>query len=101
MSVLAALSLFVGKYPLALGRLLDGDAMQWRVFWTLRFSRTVVGIGASEKLSVLSRPPFQSRFHSTGKTFIANGFSALPAVMLTTGVAAVSSPLTTFIIDIL
>lgn len=42
--ILAAASLFVGKYPLSLEKLLQGDGMQWRVFWTLRCSRTVVGV---------------------------------------------------------
>ena len=41
---LAVASLFVGKYPLSLEKLLAGDGMQWRVFLTLRLSRTVVGI---------------------------------------------------------
>lgn len=41
---LAVASLFVGKYPLSLDRLLAGDDMQWRVFLTLRLSRTVVGM---------------------------------------------------------
>lgn len=41
---LACISLFVGKYPLSLEKLLSGDEMQWRVFLTLRCSRTVVGI---------------------------------------------------------
>ena len=42
--LLAAGSLFVGKYPLSLPLLLAGDAMQWRVFLTLRLSRTAVGV---------------------------------------------------------
>lgn len=42
--VLACASLFVGKYPLSVQKLLDGDAMQWRVFLTLRLSRTLVGV---------------------------------------------------------
>ena len=41
---LAVAGLFVGKYPLSLEKLLSGDAMQWRVFLTLRLSRTVVGV---------------------------------------------------------
>lgn len=41
---LAAASLFVGKYPLSLRLLLDGDAMQMRVFLTLRLSRVLVGL---------------------------------------------------------
>ena len=42
--VLACASLFVGKYPLSLQKLLSGDAMQWRVFLILRLSRTLVGV---------------------------------------------------------
>ena len=41
---LAALSLFVGKYPLSITQLLEGNKMQWHVFWTLRASRTLVGL---------------------------------------------------------
>ena len=44
MIVLAVASLFVGKYPLSIQGLLDGDPMQWRIFGTLRVSRTVVGV---------------------------------------------------------
>lgn len=36
-------SLFVGKYPLSIGLLLEKDPMQWSVFWNLRFSRVLVG----------------------------------------------------------
>ena len=42
--VLAIVSLYVGKYPLSIEKLLAGDDMQWRVFITLRLSRTIVGI---------------------------------------------------------
>ena len=41
---LAVVSLFVGKYPLSIEKLLAGDEMQRRVFWMLRFSRTIVGV---------------------------------------------------------
>jgi len=44
MIVLAAVSLFVGKYPLTVSGILSGDEMQRRVFLTLRCSRTVVGL---------------------------------------------------------
>lgn len=44
MITFAVISLFVGKYPLSIKLLLAGDEMQWRVFWMLRFSRTIVGI---------------------------------------------------------
>lgn len=43
LGALAVCSLFIGKYPLSLDKLLAGDANQLRVFWTLRFSRTVIG----------------------------------------------------------
>ena len=44
MIALAVIGLFIGKYPLSLEKLIAGDEMQWRVFWMLRFSRTVVGV---------------------------------------------------------
>lgn len=44
MIVLMCISLFVGKYPLTMDGLLSGNDMQWRIFLTLRLSRTVVGI---------------------------------------------------------
>lgn len=44
LTVLTIASLFVGKYPLSMEKLLDGDGMQWRVFLTLRFSRTITGV---------------------------------------------------------
>jgi iron complex transport system permease protein len=44
MITLACISLFVGKYPLLAEKLLAGDPLQWRVFLTLRCSRTIVGM---------------------------------------------------------
>ena len=41
---LAIISLFVGKYPLSIEKLLSKDELQWRVFLTLRLSRTIVGV---------------------------------------------------------
>jgi len=41
---IAVVGLFVGKYPLSFSKLLAGDEMQWRVFLTLRLTRTVVGV---------------------------------------------------------
>lgn len=37
------ISLFIGKYPLSLEKLKANDALQWSVFWNLRFSRVLVG----------------------------------------------------------
>ena len=42
--ILVGTSLFVGKYPLSLEKLLSGDALHMRVFLTLRLSRTLVGL---------------------------------------------------------
>ena len=49
---LAVAGLFVGKYPLSLENLLAGVAVQWRVFLTLRLSRTVVGVVGGFALGV-------------------------------------------------
>ena len=50
--VLTAASLFVGKYPLAIDQLFAGNEMHWRVFMTLRCSRTVVGVAGGFALGV-------------------------------------------------
>lgn len=44
LAALSIISLFVGKYPLSIEGLLSGNTMQWRVFLTLRLSRTVVAL---------------------------------------------------------
>ena len=44
LALLAAGSLFIGKYPLSLEKLIAGDALQQRVFWTLRWSRSIMGV---------------------------------------------------------
>ena len=49
---LTAASLFVGKYPLAMDQLLAGNEMHWRVFVTLRCSRTLVGVVGGFALGV-------------------------------------------------
>ena len=51
--VLAAASLAVGKYPLSIEKLLAGNELQWRVFVTLRLSRTVVGVLGGFALNLL------------------------------------------------
>ncbi len=42
--LLTALSLFIGKYPLTFEGVFSGDSQQLRVFWTLRFPRTLMGV---------------------------------------------------------
>ena len=49
---LAAASLMVGKYPLSMDKLLAGNELQWRVFVTLRLSRTIVGLVGGFALGV-------------------------------------------------
>ena len=49
---LAVTSLFVGKCPLAIDQLLAGNEMHWRVFVTLRCSRTIVGVVGGFALGV-------------------------------------------------
>lgn len=44
MIALAAASLFIGKYPLSMAELMGGNEMHWRVFWSLRVSRSVMGV---------------------------------------------------------
>lgn len=43
-STLAVISLFVGKYPLTLSGILNGEDIQRQVFLQLRLSRTIMGI---------------------------------------------------------
>ena len=50
--ILTAVSLLVGKYPLSIEQLLAGDPMQWRVFLTLRCTRTLVGLVGGFALGV-------------------------------------------------
>ena len=49
---LAIVSLYIGKYPLSMEKLLAGDDLQWRVFFSLRLSRTIVGIVGGFALGV-------------------------------------------------
>lgn len=44
LAVVAVKSLAVGKYPLSFEKILDGDEMQRKVFYTLRLSRTAVAV---------------------------------------------------------
>ena len=93
---LAALSLFVGKYPLTLGRLLDGDAMQRRVFWTLRFSRTLVGVIGGFALGVsgfVYQTVFRNPLASPDIIGVASGASAGAAagILFLSGAAAVTA----------
>ena len=63
LTVLTLCSFFVGKYPLTLSGLLSGDAIQWRVFLTLRASRAVIGAigGKARRVNVIMPYLYESR----------------------------------------
>lgn len=65
---LACVGLFVGKYPLSIDKLINGDEMQWRVFLTLRCSRIVVGAIGGFALGVAGFV-FQTVFRLRRMTF--------------------------------
>lgn len=50
--VLAAISLYVGKFPLEISELLAGNELHWKVFVNLRLSRTLVGLWGGFALGV-------------------------------------------------
>ena len=93
---LAVVGLFVGKYPLSVARLLAGDALQWRVFWTLRFSRTAVGmlggfaLGAS---GFVYQTVFRNPLASPDIIGVSSGASAGAAagILFLSGAAAVTA----------
>lgn len=63
MIALGILSLFVGKYPLSLAKILGGDALSRRVFLTLRLPRTITAMIGGIALGV-SGFAFQSVFRN-------------------------------------
>lgn len=93
--VLAAVSLFVGKYPLSLRALLSGDAMQWRVFRTLRLSRVIVGVTGGFALGVsgfVYQTVFRNPLASPDIIGVSSGASAGAAagILFCGGAAAVT-----------
>ena len=96
LTVLAAASLFVGKYPLSLETLLAGDEMHWRVFWTLRCSRTVVGVIGGFALGVAGfvyQTVFRNPLASPDIIGVSSGASAGAAagILFLSGAAAVTA----------
>ena len=92
---LAVASLLVGKYPLSLEKLLAGDAMQWRVFLSLRLSRTVVGaIGgfALGAAGFVYQTVFRNPLASPDIIGVSSGASAGAAagILFLSGTAAVT-----------
>ena len=95
MTALAVASLFVGKYPLSLEKLLSGDTMQWRVFLTLRCSRTVVGMVGGFALGVAGfvyQTVFRNPLASPDIIGVSSGASAGAAagILFLSGTAAVT-----------
>lgn len=95
LSVLAAASLFVGKYPLSLEGLISGDSMQWRVFLTLRLSRTVVGVIGGFALGAAGfvyQTVFRNPLASPDIIGVSSGASAGAAagILFLSGAAAVT-----------
>lgn len=95
LALLAALSLFVGKYPLTLSGLLGGDEMQLRVFWTLRFSRMLAGAAGGFALGAAGfvyQTVFRNPLASPDIIGVASGASAGAAagILFFSGAAAVT-----------
>lgn len=96
LTVLAVTSLFVGKYPLSLDRLFSGDVYQWRIFLTLRLSRTVVGVLGGFTLGVagfVCQTVFRNPLASPDIIGVSSGASAGAAVgiLFLTGAASVTA----------
>ena len=92
---LGVASLFIGKYPLSLEKLLSGDSLQWRVFLTLRLSRTLVGIAGGFTLGVAGfvyQTVFRNPLASPDILGVSSGASAGAAVgiLFFAGAAAVT-----------
>ena len=99
MIALAAASLFVGKYPLSLDKLLSGDVLQWRVFLTLRLSRTVVGVMGGFTLGVAGfvyQTVFRNPLASPDIIGVSSGASAGAAAGILFLSGAVSVTLSAF-----
>ena len=96
MVALAVAALFVGKYPLSVDKLLAGDALQWRVFLTLRLSRTVVGMVGGFALGVAGfvyQTVFRNPLASPDIIGVSSGASAGAAagILFLSGAAAVTA----------
>lgn len=93
--VLAVVSLLVGKYTLSFEKLLMGDEMQWRVFWTLRCSRTVVGVVGGFALGVAGfvyQTVFRNPLASPDIIGVSSGASAGAAagILFLSGTSAIT-----------
>lgn len=92
---LAAASLFVGKYPLSIHQLIAGNEMHWRVFMTLRCSRTVVGVIGGFALGIagfIYQTVFRNPLASPDIIGVSSGASAGAAagILFLSGAASVT-----------
>ena len=95
LAALGCASLFVGKYPLSPQKLLSGDALQVRVFLTLRVSRTLVGILGGSTLGVAGfvyQTVFRNPLASPDIIGVSSGAAAGAAagILFLSGAAAVT-----------
>ena len=96
MIVLTVLSLFVGKYPLSVNKLLSGNEMQLRVFVTLRLSRTLAGLAGGFALGAAGfvyQTVFRNPLASPDIIGVSSGASAGAAagILFLSGAAAVTA----------
>lgn len=88
-------SLFIGKFPLSLQKMLEGDVFQWKVFWTLRFSRVLVGAVGGFTLGVVGfifQSVFRNPLAAPDIIGVSSGASAGAAfgIIFLTGTTAVT-----------
>ena len=93
--VLAVISLSVGKYPLSIDKLLSGDEMHWRVFLSLRCSRTLVAVIGGLALGVsgyVFQTVFRNPLASPDIIGVSSGAAAgaAVAILFFSGAAAVT-----------
>ena len=96
LAALTVCSLFIGKYPLTFEKLLAGDAMQWRVFRTLRLSRALVGAVGGFALGVagfVNQTVFRNPLASPDIIGVSSGASAGAAagLLFLSGAGAVTA----------
>ena len=96
LALLALLSLLVGKYPLSLEKLITGEGLHRRVFWSLRCSRTLVGVTGGFALGVAGfvyQTVFRNPLASPDIIGVSSGASAGAAagILFLSGSAAVTA----------
>ena len=94
--VMAAVGLFVGKFPLTIEGLLAGDTMQINVFFRLRLSRVILGVVGGFCLGLAGfvyQTVFRNPLASPDMIGVASGASAGAAagILFLSGAAAVTA----------